>query len=45
MLYLFSKGDYDSMRTETVNFSREEYFNGYQRDRNVEKIGKSLNLS
>ena len=28
-VYRYQKGDYESMRTETLKFAKEKYFNGY----------------
>ena len=28
-MYLYQKGDYESMRKDTLEFAKEKYFNGY----------------
>lgn len=35
--FQYSKGDYESMRKETLDFANEKYFNGHQNSRTVEK--------
>ena len=34
-MYLYQKGDYDSMRKDTLEFAKEKYFNGYSDTRSV----------
>ena len=35
--FKYSKGDYDAMRSEAVNFFTHKYFNGYQNKRSVDE--------
>ena len=34
-VYRYQKGDYESMRAETLKFAKERYFNGYSDTRSV----------
>ena len=36
-MYRYQKGDYESMRAETLKFAKERYFNGYADTRSVQK--------
>ena len=36
-VYHFQKGDYESMRAETLKFAKERYFNGYSDTRSVQE--------
>ena len=36
-VYRYQKGDYESMRTETLTFAKEKYFNGYSDTRSVQE--------
>ena len=36
-MYRYQKGDYESMRAETLLFAKERYFNGYSDTRSVEE--------
>ena len=36
-VYRYQKGDYESMRTETLKFAKERYFNGYSDTRSVQE--------
>ena len=36
-VYLFQKGDYDSMRKDALNFATEKYFNGHSNSRSVQE--------
>ena len=35
--YLYNKGDYNSMRQETLSFAKNKYFNGHANSRSVEE--------
>ena len=34
-VYLYQKGDYESMRKDTLEFAKEKYFNGHSDTRSV----------
>ena len=36
-VYLYQKGDFDSMRKDTLNFANEKYFNGHSNSRSVQE--------
>ena len=36
-VYLYQKGDYDSMRKDTLEFAKEKYFNGHSDTRSVQE--------
>ena len=36
-VYRYQKGDYESMRAETLKFAKERYFNGYSNTRSVQE--------
>ena len=36
-VYLYQKGDYKSMRKDTLEFAKENYFNGYSDTRSVQE--------
>ena len=36
-VYRYQKGDYESMRTESLKFAKEKYFNGYSDARSVQE--------
>ena len=36
-VYLYQKGDYESMRKDTLEFVKEKYFNGYLDTRSVQE--------
>ena len=36
-MYLYQKGDYESMRKDTVEFAKEKYFNGHSDTRSVQE--------
>ena len=36
-MYRYQKGDYESMRAETLKFAKERYFNGYSDTRSVQE--------
>ena len=36
-MYRYQKGDYESMRAETLKFANERYFNGYSDTRSVQE--------
>ena len=36
-IYLYQKGDYNSMRKDTLNFANEKYFNGHSNSRSVQE--------
>ena len=36
-VYRYQKGDYESMRTETLKFAKEKYFNGYSYTHSVQE--------
>ena len=36
-VYRYQKGDYESMRAETLNFAKERYFNGYSDTRSFKE--------
>ena len=36
-MYRYQKGDYESMRAETLKFAKERYFNGYSDTRPVQE--------
>ena len=36
-MYRYQKGDYESMRAETLKFAKEKYFNGYSVTRSVQE--------
>ena len=36
-MYRYQKGDYESMRAETLKFAKEKYFNGYSDTRSVQE--------
>ena len=36
-MYLYQKGDYESMRKDTLEFAKEKYFNGHSDTRSVQK--------
>ena len=36
-VYRYQKGDYESMRAETLKFAKEKYFNGYSDTRSVQE--------
>ena len=36
-VYLYQKGDYESMRKDTLEFAKEKYFNGHSDTRSVQK--------
>ena len=40
-VYLYQKGEYESMRKDAFEFAKEKYFNGYQKTRSVQE---NLNL-
>ena len=35
-MYLYQKGDYESMRKDTLEFAKEKYFNGHSDTRSVQ---------
>ena len=35
-MYLYQKGDYESMRKDAFEFAKEKYFNGYADTRSVQ---------
>ena len=37
-VYRYQKGDFESMRAETLKFAKERYFNGYSDTRSVQEI-------
>ena len=37
MVYLYQKGDYESMRKDTLEFAKEKYFNGHSDIRSVQE--------
>ena len=36
-MYLYQKGDYESMRKDTLEFAKEKYFNGHSETRSVQE--------
>ena len=36
-VYLYQKGDYESMRKDTLEFAKEKYFNGHSDIRSVQE--------
>ena len=36
-MYRYQKGDYESIRAETLKFAKERYFNGYSDTRSVQE--------
>ena len=36
-VYIYQKGDYESMRNDAFEFAKEEYFNGYPDTRSVQE--------
>ena len=36
-MYLYQKGDYESMRKDTLQFAKEKYFNGHSDTRSVQE--------
>ena len=36
-MYLYQKGDYESMRKDTLEFAKEKYFNGYSDAHSVQE--------
>ena len=36
-VYLYQKGDYESMRKDTLEFAKEKYFNGHSDTRSVQE--------
>ena len=44
-VYRYQKGDYESMRTDTLKFAKEKYFNGYWDTVRFMKISVLLHLS
>ena len=36
-MFRYQKGDYESMRADTLNFTKEKYFNGYSDTRSVQE--------
>ena len=36
-MYRYQKGDYESMRVDTLKFAKEKYFNGYSDARSVQE--------
>ena len=36
-VYRYQKGDYESMRADTLKFAKEKYFNGYSDTRSVQE--------
>ena len=36
-MYLYQKGDYESMKKDTLEFAKEKYFNGYSDTRSVQE--------
>ena len=36
-VYLYQKGDYESIRKDTLEFAKEKYFNGHSDTRSVQK--------
>ena len=36
-MYLYQKGDYESMRKDAFEFAKERYFNGYRDTRSVQE--------
>ena len=36
-MYLYQKGDYESMRKDTLEFAKEKYFSGYSDTRSVQE--------
>ena len=36
-MYRYQKGDYESMRADTLKFAKEKYFNGYSDTRSVQE--------
>ena len=46
-MYLYQKGDYESMRKDTLEFAKEKYFNGHSDNRSVQEsnmLGKLVVL-
>ena len=41
-MYRYQKGDYESMRAETLKFAKERYFNGYSDTRSA--VQENFNL-
>ena len=37
-MYLYQKGDDESMRADTLKFAKENYYNGYSNTRSVQEI-------
>ena len=37
-MYLYKKGDYESMRKDTLEFAKEKYFNGHSDTRSVQNF-------
>ena len=42
-VYLYQKGDYESMRKDTLEFAKEKYFNGHSDTRSVQENFDLLN--
>ena len=40
-MYLYQKGDYESMRKDTLKFAKEKYFSGHSDTRSVQENIKS----
>ena len=36
-VYLYQKGDFDSMRRDSSNFAKDKYFNGHSGSRSVKE--------
>ena len=36
-VYLYQKGDFESMRKDTSDFAKDRYFNGYSANRSVQE--------
>ena len=36
-MYLYQKGDYESMRKDKLEFAKEKYFNGHSDTRSVQE--------
>ena len=36
-MYRYQRGDYESLRAETLKFAKERYFNGYLDTRSVQE--------
>ena len=41
-VYLYQKGDFDSMRRDSSNFAKDKYFNGHSGSRSVQENYRRL---